>query len=102
MIGIFRSSARVAGPAENFRATPTVWKPLARKSSVTNRPIRPEAPRTRILRETSMVELNRFGDHQPENDHDGAEAGNTEQEPAAKQRKIARRQRLPPSLPGGG
>ena len=38
------------GEGENRRATPTTRKPRMRKSSVTYRPIRPEAPSTRILR----------------------------------------------------
>ena len=36
--------------ADNLRATPTTGNPRTRRSSVTKRPIRPEAPSTRIFR----------------------------------------------------
>src|SRR5258708_22367827 len=97
MTGRSRSNAVTFCEGEKCRAMPTASKPRARRSSVTKRPIRPEAPSTRILRAgmgSLISPLKRFCDHQPQNDHDRAEPGNPEQAPAAEQRKIARWQRL--------
>src|ERR1700676_499358 len=96
--GISRSSELAFCDAENRRAMPTTPKPRARNSSVTKRPIRPEAPSTRILRvDASLIPAALevwLGDHQPKDDHNRTEAGNAEGKPAAKQRKVTRWQHL--------
>src|ERR1700759_2218572 len=97
MTGISRSSALAFCEAEKCRAIPSTGKPRIRRSSVTNRPIRPEAPSTRILGGEvnwlasilsrlgkTQVHLKRLRNHQPQDQHDRAEAGKAERKPAAK------------------
>ncbi|MHC2564261.1 hypothetical protein ACVIVD_006255 [Bradyrhizobium liaoningense] len=44
------SSALIVWAGDRLRATPMTRKPRVRRSSVTKRPIRPEAPSTRMVR----------------------------------------------------